>query len=111
MTIEIRKWLFASILTGAQVSGIGALGVKAQDPKDPPPGSRADQREDNRERRQLRMQIEEDNRELEADVNQFGRRSPQARADRHRLREDRRRLRALRRDERRDERIRENGEN
>ena len=111
MAIEIRRRLFATILTCALAMGIGAVGVKAQNPNEPPPGSRADQREDNRERRQLRMQIEEDNRRLQADINQFGSRSPQARADRHRLRQDRRRLRALRRDERRDERIREGGEN
>lgn len=111
MTREIRKWLFTATLAGAMAVGIGVAGSKAQNPNEPPSGSRADQREDNRERRQLRMQVEEDNRRLQADINQFGRRSPQARDDRQRLREDRRRLRALRRDARHDERVRNRGVN
>jgi uncharacterized protein HemX len=111
MAIEIRKWLFTATLAVALVVGAGVSGAKGQNPNEPHPGSQADQREDNRERRQLKLQVEEDNRRLQADINQFGRRSPQARDDRHRLREDRRRLRALRRDGRRDKRVRERGEN
>lgn len=70
-----------------------------------PPGSRTDQREDRREIKQLRFQVNEDQQRLEADVRQFGRRSPQAREDRQRLRRDKHRLRQLQRDRRRDQTI------
>lgn len=105
MQAEFKKWLLSAALAGALTAGVDAPSSLAQNPNEPPPGSRADQREDRHEIKQLRFQVNEDQRRLEADARQFGRRSPQAREDRQRLRQDKHRLRQLQRDRRRDQTI------
>ena len=102
MTQETKRWLISAVLAGILTAGIGATSSRAQNPNEPPPGSRADKREDRREVRQLQIQVREDEQRLDADTRQFGRRSPQVREDRVRLREDRRRLKEVQRDRRRD---------
>lgn len=106
MNSDIRKWLLSASLAGAMAVGTGATFARAQYPE-PAPGSRADQREDWREARRLNWRTHRDKQQLRADMFQFGRHSPEARADRERLRYDRQRRRALRRDIRHDRRARE----
>ena len=88
MRSEFQRWLLSATLAGALIAGVGALSSRAQNPNEPPPGSRADKSEDRREIKQLRFQVHEDQQRLEADLRQFGRRSPQAREDRQHLRQD-----------------------
>jgi len=108
MAFNIRGWILSGSLSGALVLGMGAV-AQAQYAYEAPPGARADQREDWREARRLRGRIEWDQRQLDADIYRFGKHSPEARADRERLRYDRQRLKALRRDMHRHNEIREDG--
>jgi hypothetical protein len=107
MISDIRKWILSGSLAGTLVFTTGAAAARAQNPYEAPPGSRADQREDWREARRLNWQTRGDAQHLRSDMYQFGRHSPEARADRERLRYDRQRRRALRRDIRHDRRARE----
>jgi len=107
MNLNLRKPLLQATLAGALILGAGAAPVLAQNPDEPPPGSRADQREDRHEARQLRANIQGDQERFQSDAYQFGNHSPQARADRRQLRQDRERLKRLRRDQQRDQRIRD----
>lgn len=107
MISDIRKWVLSGSLASALAFATGAVAARAQNPYEAPPGSRADQREDWREARRLNWQTQRDAQYLRSDIDQFGRHSPEARADRERLRYDRQRRRALRRDIRRDRRARE----
>ena len=105
MNNNLREWLLSLTLAGALVIGTGEAVGYSQNPNEPPSGTRADNREDRREARQLHQQILADQQRLQSDVLQFGRRSPQARADRRQLQEDRQRMRRLRADQRRDQHI------
>ncbi|HLY61529.1 MAG TPA: hypothetical protein VKV95_12350 [Terriglobia bacterium] len=105
MRPEFKRWLFSAALAGVLTAGVGTTGSRAQNPNEPPPGSRPDRREDRREIKRLRFQVNEDQQRLDADIRQFGTRSPQAREDRQRLRQDKHRLRQLQRDLRRDQAI------
>ena len=106
MKNKLVKWLLSTALAGAVAVGAGSAVLRAQNPNDPPPGSRADQREDKQQARQLGGQIQGDQQRLRSDVHQFGRNSPQARADRQQLRQDRRAMSRLRQDQRYDRRVR-----
>ena|SRR6266404_270214 len=108
MNRKLRIWVSSAVLAGALIAGTGAAAAYGQGPNEPAPGTRADQREDRREAKQLRLRILEEQQRLQSDIRQFGRNSPQARSDREQLRVDRRRLRLLRRDRRLDARISNN---
>ncbi len=100
--------LFLAALAAALWAGTGATWAHSPNqagPGEPPPGTRADRREDLEEVQQLRQQVQMDREKLQADIQQFGPRSLEARADRRQLRHDRKRLRRLRRDISRDRRI------
>lgn len=106
MNLDFRKWFLSATLAGTLVMGTGAAIVYAQNPNEPPPGTRADNREDRQDAKQLHQQIVADQERLQSDVRQFGRKSPQARSDRRQLRQDRQRMKRLRGDRQRDQRIR-----
>jgi len=110
MNSDIRRWCLSAGLASALVVGMGATVARGQYLAEPPPGSRADQREDGRAAQRLRAQLWEDHQRLWAHLQQYGRGNPQVRADRRQLRYDQRRLRALRRDMRYDRRIQEGRE-
>jgi hypothetical protein len=106
----LRSWLITAAFSAGLVLGLGVRVTRCQNPSvpnEPPPGSAADRAEDRQEARQLRERTQLDRGRLHADVMQFGKNSPQARADRMQLRADRRALKRLRRDMRRDRRIAE----
>ena len=105
MNNNLREWFLSIILAGTLVMGMGASAASAQNPNEPPPGTRADNREDRRKAQQLHQQIVAGQQKLQSDVLQFGRRSPQARADRMQLREVRQRMRKLRADRQHDQAI------
>src|SRR5579864_1956448 len=86
MNNNLRDWFLSATLAGTLVMGMGAPAASAQNPNEPPPGTRADNREDRREAQQLHQQILADQQRLQSDAAQFGRRSPQVRADRRQLR-------------------------
>ena len=106
MKPKLRKSFLWATLAGALVVGVGAVRLSAQNPNEPIPGTRADQGEDRQEIRQLRANTRADEQRLRSDVIQFGKRSPQARADRRQVRQDREQMRRLQRDRQRDRRIR-----
>ncbi|MHB8656042.1 MAG: hypothetical protein ACYDA9_19455 [Terriglobia bacterium] len=106
MNLDFRKWFLSATLAGSLVMGTGAVVAHAQNPGEPPPGTRADKIEDKQDAQQLHQQILADQQRLQSDTQQFGRKSPQVRADRQQLRRDRQRMKKLRGDRQRDQRIR-----
>jgi len=105
MNNNLREWFLSATLAGTLAMGMGAPAASAQNPNEPPPETRADNREDRRGAQQLHQQVLADQQRLQSDVLQFGRRSPQARADRRQLREDRVRMRRVRADRQHDQAI------
>ena len=110
MNSDLRKWMFSAGLATALAVGTGATVARGQYSAEPPPGSRADQREDWREAQRLNRQAQRAEQRLRRDSAYFGKHSPEARADRRQLRYDRQQMKQLRRDMRYDRRVRESRE-
>ena len=106
MNLDFRKWFLSATLAGTLVMGTGAAIVYAQNPNEPPPGTRSDKIEDKQDAQQLHQRLLADRQRLQSDTQQFGRKSPQVRADRRQLRRDRQSMKRLRGDRQRDQRIR-----
>ncbi len=102
------KWLLSATLVSVFFLGAGLLALRGQnppEPNEPRPGTAADRAEDKQQAQALHERIRLDRERLQADVRQFGKNSPQARADRAQLRADKHALKGLHRDMRRDHRI------
>ena len=107
MTRLERLLVFVFLTAGLMT----ASPMRAQEnPTEPKPGTTQDIHEDKAEIREARAQVEADEQRLAADERQFGRKSPEARTDRARLKRDRHHLRHLRRDLNRDRDKREDRE-
>ncbi len=110
MAGNIHKWLLSGSLSSLIALGAAAGFSPAQNPPEPNPGTTADIKEDTQEIKGARATVQQDKEKLEADLKQFGKGSPQVKADRTQLRADRLALKKLRRDRRRDRRILEGRE-
>ncbi len=113
MAGNIRKWLLSGSLSSLIALGAAAGFSPAQnptEPNEPKPGTTADIKEDTQEIKGARANVHQDEEKLEADLKQFGKGSPQVKADRKQLRADRLALKKLLRDRRRDRRMRERRE-
>jgi hypothetical protein len=113
MAENIRKWLLSGSLSSLMALGAAAgfsLGQNPTEPNEPKPGTTADIKEDTQEIKGARANVHQDEEKLEADLKQFGKGSPQVKADRKQLRADRLALKKLLRDRRRDRLMREHRE-
>lgn len=106
MNLDFRKWFLSATLAGTLVMGTGAAVAYAQNPSEPLPGTRTDKIEDKQDAQQLHQQILADQQKLQSDAQQFGKKSPQVRADRRQLRQERQKMKRLRGDRQHDQRIR-----